>query len=240
MVTDAVKEKIRKVQTLADRATDDGEAQAAVLAMQRLLARHGLTDGELTAICEDGTISEKVEIIDFSLETFGRLVEWKGELAAILADNFRCMVIWQTFLRQDRRARRLRIVGASDDVELCRESYYFTVDAIERLAKEYAKAYPGDGRAIRTSYVLGFLGGLRTKLKKQVESIPGMDLVITRNDKVDEFYTESYPNIQKMKRATKYVDPNAYEHGKQDGSSFKLRSNRKVGTGNGNGRQIGS
>src|SRR5690242_2167122 len=63
----------------------EAEAQSALLQAQRLMAKFGLTMGEVV----DSSEQPKREIVHGKASLYEKKVWWKGRLAMVIADNFR-------------------------------------------------------------------------------------------------------------------------------------------------------
>lgn len=87
-----------RIRALFERTTENGcteaEAIAAALAAQRLVARYGITDSELSGRREDEDIIE--------VETASVCTAWSAALASTIATAFRCRV---TVTRSGRRSK---------------------------------------------------------------------------------------------------------------------------------------
>lgn len=76
--------KLKKILAMIDGATSEGEAKAASLALQRLLAANNMT-------LEDIDLTDDAPEVNESAEELGKRVpEWVKVLACVIAKNYRC------------------------------------------------------------------------------------------------------------------------------------------------------
>lgn len=82
--------KLKKILAMIDGATSEGEARAASLALQRLLAANNMT-------IDDIDLNDDVPEVNESAEDLGKRVpEWVKVLAYVIAKNYRCRYYMQT------------------------------------------------------------------------------------------------------------------------------------------------
>ena len=82
--------KLKKILAMIDGATSEGEARAASLALQRLLAANNMT-------IDDIDLDDDVPEVNESAEDLGKRVpEWVKVLAYVIAKNYRCRYYMQT------------------------------------------------------------------------------------------------------------------------------------------------
>lgn len=83
-------DKIRKVLAMLEGAKTPGEAQAASLALQRLMARSGLTAEQVDAL---GAENVQFPVTQDGVYIGTNDVAWKKMLAAVIGENFRCLLL---------------------------------------------------------------------------------------------------------------------------------------------------
>lgn len=82
--------KLKKILAMIDGATSEGEARAASLALQRLLAANNMT-------IDDIDLNDDAPEVNESAEDLGKRVpEWVKVLAYVIAKNYRCRYYMQT------------------------------------------------------------------------------------------------------------------------------------------------
>lgn len=113
-----VKEKIRKCLALAEGAKTEGEAHAAAMMAQRLLAKHHLEEDEVK---DAGRTGETV--IHKSIECkngFGP-GQWRYWLASGIADNFRCKIYSRVYSKM--KMREIVLMGLKEDCDAAVQVY---------------------------------------------------------------------------------------------------------------------
>lgn len=239
MTPDNIKERIRKIATLAAKAGTDGEAQAAALALQRLLDKHGL---EISDLEEVGPEKHVEHVVADEIKSY--TIAWKGWLAQVICDNFRCEAYWQKgrgkydAQGEHRYINRLHFMGLSHDVYLAKEAYVMTAMAMQRLAKKHLRERKraaghslgvAEAMAIRHAYLKGFVDGLRDAFKEQVKST---DIVLMRDAMLEDAITAMHFTHNRGSSKADYWDGEAQAAGRRDGAEHARASRRgKVGGG---------
>lgn len=94
MSSNGYHDKIRKILAMLEGAKTEGEAKAANLALQRLLAKSNLTAEQVDALgSEDPSASIEEEPVYIGSND----VVWKRMLASAIAENLRCRVMLTAF-----------------------------------------------------------------------------------------------------------------------------------------------
>lgn len=154
--------RVRKLLELGRGSTSAQEATAAVLAAQRLVARYGITDGELRDPADDA------RIVRMRTRPLSDFRTWRWPLAALVARSFRCRFWQDEALGGARRLPAFSFYGYELDARaaaLAFERLYATGD---RLARRRVRALAGRTTAgAYNSYVTGFLRGVTDELERQ-------------------------------------------------------------------------
>lgn len=203
-------EKVRKLLALAGNNSSQAEAESAMLAAQKLMAAHGLetTDVERVAAVKDDVITSTGK-----LRT--RFPWWHMSLAGVLAPNFKC----KHLVHRERDEKRkligscIAFVGHPADVDVCKTVYQYAIERTDMLVRMYVKRFkilhPDiSGAAIKNTWLLGFVDGLRDKFQEQVEKNNWGLILIT-----DEAVTQKY---------------DALVTGKVHGSTIRATKSQKV------------
>lgn len=168
-------DKIRKVLAMLEGVKTPGEAQAASLALQRLMARSGLTAEQVDAL---GAENVQFPVTQDGVYIGTNDVAWKKMLATVIGENFRCEAI-ACSAERNARMKTVVFVGHKDDVQVASECYRATIKAAQRCFKRYSKwrterRCPIDARSakVRNSYYVGFVEGLDDAYSRQLEEIP--------------------------------------------------------------------
>ena len=212
--------KVRRLLTLAERTTFQGEAEAALLQAQALLVQHDLSAHDL----EEEEPEQQIR--DSEIEASGRMVSWRGWLAQVIGDNFRVQA-YQTRTRHG--LTRLRLLGLAGDVEVAVAVYRAAARAAEHLAgaylsRERARAWAplgrGEAKEIRTSFIGGFIWGLRDKFREQVDK-QEWGLVLVQPEAVQEVVKALNLGTARTSQANYHGDPEARDAGYTCGRSFE-------------------
>lgn len=129
-IIDKVKHMLKK--TATNGATEE-EAQSSLLMAQKMMAKYGLSLSDVQDVAE-----KKEVVVGGTAENskVERYVWWKGRLASILADNFRC---YSYFTSYGNGKMEVQFLGMKNDVELTVELYKYATKAVEHLAKSYVE-----------------------------------------------------------------------------------------------------
>lgn len=129
-VSEKIIEKIRHLlnKTVANGATED-EAKTAMLMAQKLMAKHGLTMSEVTAV-DNKVIHNMTDSI--------RREWWVDSLSRIISDNFRCRVYAMPGLK---KTYHYVFLGFKEDSEIAKEVFKFAAQYIQYAAKKFLKEF---------------------------------------------------------------------------------------------------
>lgn len=163
MPSNGYHDKIRKILAMLEGAKTEGEAKAANLALQRLLAKSNLTAEQVGALgSEDPSASIEEEPVYIGSND----VVWKRMLASAIAENLRCRVMLTAFPDKP-RAKIIVFVGHAEDAAVASECYRLTLKVAQRCFKLYSKSCRDSGcpidvtvTAVRNAYYIGFAEGL--------------------------------------------------------------------------------
>lgn len=219
-VDEAVKAKIAKVLALLEGAKTEGEAQAASLALQRLLAKSGLTVDEVLA-----EQSGSDDVVESNCKVGDSSSNWKLALAHVIADNYRC----KYYFRINRDGYRTAVfIGAEEDSAVAAGCFHATVKAAQRCFKAYCKQARLENplvntkrMAFRNGYYLGFVEGLKKAYAEQVASDASMAIVLQTPAIVKARYNEVMSTGRKARTVKiNYMPGDSYDAGQADGYGF--------------------
>lgn len=173
MTKDKIINKIAGLMKLARDANDE-EGQASIALAQKLMLKHDIQMSEIDEINNKTNITE-------SEMSFGRVLWWQRELAAVIAHYFKCRSLYNQY--------SITFVGLGEHSEIARKVYEGASDHIK-----YRRSQIKDSKEAKNSYVEGFILGLHEKLKAQshamVDSGECTDLVactpVEVNDWIDQ------------------------------------------------------
>ena len=137
------KDKIRKVLALLEGAKTEGEARAASLKLQQLLAKNDLTLEDVQEAADNREVEEHE--VDLG---GGSGTNWKERLAVVVAKNFRCDTYRRTWTRNGRTcAKKAVFVGEEGDVALAEKVFTVTVEVAMRLYKKWCREERAERKA---------------------------------------------------------------------------------------------
>jgi hypothetical protein len=168
--------KIAKLLRLHAQTDKPGEAEASLLAAQRLMARHKISEQQATD--EAMKDPEAEEIIVEMVDRTGQRVEWRKELLKVIAKNFRIKWFREYPVIGHKRYIELKVYGTREDVEIAKEVYVAARNHCEALVRNYLDrnrpAYLPLGEATswglreRATWIGGFTKGLAEAFTRQV------------------------------------------------------------------------
>lgn len=208
--TDAL-EKITKLLNLANNKANDAESATALLMAQKLMAKHGITEDQISSTAE-----EEVEPTTVTFCNHPENKGYRSQLASIIADNFRC----RAFMHEG----TVMFVGHKTDCVIARKAFEYAYTHIKRngtrLADEAWKL-TGTSKGVFNSYASGYMRGIQNALVVQAKAL----MIIVPKD-VDEFVstnigiTSPYRGGMTQNYAYKHI----YSKGVADGEdAFRRR-----------------
>lgn len=208
--------KIRKVMALLEGAKTEGEAQAASLALQRLLAKSGLSVEDVL-----GEQSSADEVAETDCAVGGSSASWKIDLAAVIARNYRCRLYTKTH----NKARSVVFVGLAADADVATGCFYATVKAAQRCFRAYCKdmregnpLVDTNRAAFRNGYYLGFVSGLSAAYDEQVASSEELAICL-QTPAIVEAHMDAKA-LRRGRRRSLMVYEDCYGAGRSDGYGF--------------------
>lgn len=126
-------QKALKTAALNSGATPE-EAETAMMMAQRMMVKHGITMEDVEG-ADPERLAKKVVIHGYG-SPVERKVWWKGQLARIIADNFRCVSYFNSW---PNGKVQLRFLGVKEDVEIAIEVFTYACNVVEHHAKQYLK-----------------------------------------------------------------------------------------------------
>ena len=192
--------KLKKVMALMDSPSEE-EAAAAAATLARLCEKHNLSIAEVEA-AGDG---EAPGIVEAAVNIGGGRYQWKLLLGVALSKHYYCHVLTSRDF--------LFFLGRQDNVEMCRSIYVWLVDELKRMSRaarrEQIARFPHrpEPNAVRwqTSFGVGAVSRIKQRLEGERwkhRTNESTALVSLRENEVDEFIAEEFPDIP-----VKRVDP---------------------------------
>jgi predicted SprT family Zn-dependent metalloprotease len=231
--------RVAKLLALAG-SSNAHEAEAAMLAAQRLMARHNIQpSSSLDASC---TYSYR----QLGTPT-GRVYEPMRLLASILASHFFVDAIWVSALRKNdgKRGSVLEICGKPANLDLAEYVYGFLRATSERLYEDHKAAHPhavhhtvqqpafGTREASsKRAFLAGVMTGFAKKLKKEQRKVEQEGLVWVKDSALADYFQRRHPRVRHVRFAERGRG-DAYRRGEDAGSRIVLH--RAMHTANGDG-----
>ncbi len=250
-----IHDQIRRLLNLAaDDAASEGEIANALKFASNLMARHQIDESECTGDLAD----ERAAMT--AAHAYGgtsKAAVWEGSLAMFVADFCGCGVYRDhpapkrtpagiLIGGDSRHFARHRFYGLADSVEMAIGTYQELRETVAAMAKlRYGGVYRGPGR----NYCEGFAAGLRSQIKKAVESDPDSQALairagaIVRQNQADAknwLATSEGIHLQTRsvsRRGTTH-DHGAYGQGQSDGARASVGGTRTPRIGSGARRQL--
>ena len=162
--------KVKSLLAIARDERNDEESQSAFLLAQKLMIKYKLERYEVEDFVEAEPIGEK------NVTVFKRLYWWEKELADIIATNFRVKSFWQSRYVSSEDVQRkscIKFYGLESDLELAKEIFLLAYEALIYFSKKYIEEFFEGGLTAKykTSYIQGFLHGLKQRFAEQVEEM---------------------------------------------------------------------
>lgn len=219
-------ERIKKCLTLAKGTTNEHEAESAMKMAQRLALSAGV---DIDTIDLEDKKDDKVYEEELTQQTV-TLPAWKGQLAYVIANNFKTKVI------KSYKGERsfIVIIGKKEDIEITKEVINYAEACLNHFFKKFyneekkrwmrefgEKLTRTEAMSIRNTYVDGYLEGLKKAFKKNVEEYQLM--VVTPTDVV-EYYDGLKLKSAPADKRVRAKDTDAYNAGFEDGKSVGTRN----------------
>ena len=181
-----IKDKIKKLLSLADRTPYEGEAKAALLKAKELMIENKLTEDDF----KDGKSQELAHVTSDEVKwTTDSGDIWMVDLATTIADNYLCVAAWRTV--KGTRTHQLVITGLEDDAKICVEAIAYAVGFVRGTIKKAKLKYKDlNPKTITKSYAEGFIMGLKFAFEEQRDEHPEWALVEVKSDQVRQYEQE--------------------------------------------------
>lgn len=200
-------EIVRKLLAKAnDKGATESEAMQAALKAQEIMAKYDIdiidVEGEKTT----EEIGE--EVVDTTLKGHFS-TKWKTQLAATIANNFRCKVYTCG-------PNTVIFYGRKSDAKIAGDVFKFLFHTGTKLGMKYSRQCKKEGKDTRgaaTTYLLGFCKGIDEVLGKQCKA-----LMIVTSPEVEEGWKEKSMYMRtKRTNFNMSHDVSHYEQGRVDG-----------------------
>lgn len=158
---------INKIENLIRLSSSDNEheARAAMMKARELMAKYHI---RMEDISPEEKESETVEC-STTLEKFRE--SWVSDLAAVIAENFRCRIL---ILRRERGSiYKIRFYGVNDDSFVCMEIFRYALQVVHSRLKTMRGIFKESGKDFEYNdkllYCHGFMKGLQMNFAEQTK-----------------------------------------------------------------------
>lgn len=162
MEKESILAKIKKLQALAAKNSNQHEAAAAAAKAQALLFEHNLTAADVET--NEPAPHDPYGRVEHTLEGANRTtVQWRRSLLYVIASANFCTTIYHP------GTTRMNVIGKRSNVETVLYLNSVLVREIERLAIEAARSVLSDRSAYMVSFCRGAVATIHTRLQAQRE-----------------------------------------------------------------------
>ena len=205
--------KIRKVLALATNNPSKEEGENAMLLAQKTMIENNIASSDIKEI------SSK-EVVDEAGYSAQKAKWWHGNLAVIIANNFKCFVYIE-HLRYPVSITNIKFLGLKEDVGLAKTIYLYAISIIDHTSKKYASEHKGLNSLSQTKnqYILGFLSGLKSKFAEQIQK-NDWGLIIVKDALVITAQKKLHLRTSGHSNARMGNDSNARDAGYTQGKQF--------------------
>lgn len=219
----SVIDKVKKLLALS-KSSNANEAAAAAATANRLIDQYRLEESEIEL---SNSVQEDIFVDTESLYETGRLTQWKSTLASILAHHYGCAI----YNHKGYRKNAFKLVGRKSDITVVRYMFAWLCLEIDRLSNEASKGRDftrSTGKVFSNSFCSGAVAGIKTQLnasREEITKTANSVALVKLNQRLDEANDFMRKGIKLKKSASfskSYLDRDAYEAGKNRGSSIHL------------------
>lgn len=209
-------DRISKALRLGTNNSNANEAQNAILAAQKLMAKYHISQEEVDDFLNEND-KKTGEVVEEGAANEMNNDKWKRKLMITIAKNFRCDVYYQN--------KKLMIVGEKEDILISKRIYLYAKEAIlnsfKKFFKENYNYYIIDSSTrnkYKREYAYGFIKGLSEKFEEQ-KANSELSLVVV-NANVKEYLSKINFTGFHRSRGLYITDSYCYNEGKRKGRNL--------------------
>jgi hypothetical protein len=205
-------ERIARLLALAE-SPNVHEAEAAMLAAQRLLLKHNI---EL----RDARVARGYVWKHLGRPT-GRTTEAERVLSLLLGKHFFVEAIWIPVYRprEGKRGSVLEICGSAENVAIAEYVHGYLIATAERLWREHKARLGIRGDRDRRTYLAGVMSGMSEKLARDARKSEEAGLVWVADADLSRYFRARHPHVRHVRYAGQQRSE-AYVHGKEAGKKI--------------------
>jgi hypothetical protein len=199
------------------------EAEAAMLAAQRLLLKHNI---EL----QKERIAQGYAWKHLGKPT-GRTTEAERVLSLILNKHFFVEVVWVPVYRplEGKRGSVLEICGTQGNLEIAEYVHGYLVETAERLWNEHRQVCGIRSNRDRRTFLAGVMTGMNDKLSREAKKSQKAGLVWIADGDLLSFFRKRHPHVRHVRYAGQ-ARTDAYTRGRDAGRKIVLHKGIKTET----------
>ena len=216
MDIDRVIQKARDLLELKGRAGTEGEAQAAALALARLMERYRLEMVEIERDLKPENVVDEEPILKGR-----RISRWRRRLIEVLEKHYGVASFWRR-----NGIQQVILCGRPDDLRLLRLMHTFISEESMSLGRQYSE---GQGRHFTESWRSGFIDGIEVQLKRvrkeEHRKVPKTSAIVLRDrhEKAREALLKLVSNVSPISVKVKFnLNHRAYNEGHTRGQVHHL------------------
>ena len=197
------------------------EAEAAMLAAQRLLLKHNLEQ-------QKAKLAQGYAFKHLGKPT-GRTTEAERTLSLILSKHFFVEAIWVPVYRplQGKRGSVLEICGTEENLEIAEYVHGYLVETAERLWSEHRKTHGIRSNRDRRTYLAGVMTGMNDKLSREAKKSKKAGLIWVADGDLASFFRARHPHVRHVRYGAK-KRTDAYAHGREAGRQIVIHKGIKA------------
>jgi hypothetical protein len=215
---DKIISKIKNLLKLSENTNFPEESQTALLKAQEFMIKHKL---EMKDIGQE----DKEEVIEEGVTDVKKHKWYIKHLGSIIGDNFKCYCLIRNFKIKN----QIVFIGLENDLKIAKEMFKYALNEIEIFSNKYLKDFFGDyvkseidstiKNSIKNSFIQGYLVGLNSKFKEQIQN-NDWGLMVIKDKKVDDFMGKIKTVKQKQAAVNNSKDRHAFTNGFEVGKNF--------------------
>jgi hypothetical protein len=216
---DRIASRIAHLLALAE-SPNRNEAEAAMLAAQRLLLKHNIDLSQARAA--------RGHSFRHLGKPSGRVTEAERVLSLVLAKHFFVECIWVPVYRplEGKRGSVLEVCGTRENLEIAEYVHAFLLQTAERLWTEHKRARKLPGDSDRRRFLAGVMHGMLEKLGQEAVQHEMAGLVWVKDADLLRYYRRRHPHVRHVRTAGERRT-RAYAEGREAGRSIEIHRGMK-------------
>lgn len=216
-----------KMKIPANGATE-AEAMSALTLAQKLMQKHGVTESDLNRV----DFSRDMHKTTFTQTQ--KQIHPVQKFCAVRIGEFCGVRVW--LQNESHMKKNLAMFGMNGDVEMANFLFGLIHNSMDRAWKEYLAENKGNGKSRHTEYwsfMTGFSSRINSKLREMTvqtdsastaDSASSVDLVVMKDNVVDDGLEALFPNLKLKSRNTRAqrINGSVFSKGTEAGDKVNL------------------